>query len=56
MSDFISAMSSLFTFVISQLSNIADFFVESTLGQIILGVALFSLIFTLISYVIDKFH
>lgn len=49
MSDFVSAMGSLFTFLFAQLTNMADFFVESTIGQIIIGLLIFALLGSLVS-------
>lgn len=54
MSDFITAMGSLFTFLIAQLGAIATFFVTSILGQIIVGISLFALVFTLLVHIIIK--
>lgn len=54
MSDLITALTSLFSFLISVMGDVADFFVESTIGQLILGIALFSLIVYMIMYIIDK--
>lgn len=44
MSDFINSMTTLFTFLTSQLSNIASFFTTSTLGIVILSMVLFSVV------------
>lgn len=54
MSDFITAMSSLFTFLITQLGNIATFFTTNLIGQIILGCALFGLAFDIIYSIIKR--
>ena len=54
MSDFITAISSLFTFLITQLGNIATFFTSNLIGQIILGCAMFGLAFDIIYSVIRK--
>lgn len=53
MSDFLSAMSSLFTFLFTQLGNVASFFTTNLLGQIILGVVIFSLVVSLLLAVIN---
>lgn len=44
MSDLLNAIGSLFTFLIDGLSDIAEFFTTTTLGQLILGIALFSIV------------
>ena len=54
MSDLVTAMTTLFTFLIAQMTSIATFFVTSTIGQVILAVSLFSLIVYLIIYIIDR--
>lgn len=54
MADLITALGSFFTFIISQMGNIADFFTTSTIGQIILGVGLFALVFNIVVAVINK--
>lgn len=54
MSDLLSALSSLFAFLFTQMGNFASFFVTNTLGQIILGCVLFSLIITLLIHVVAK--
>lgn len=56
MSDLISALGSLFTFLTTQLGNIADFFTESTIGQIILGIAIFGVVFNVIMAIVNKVH
>lgn len=53
MSDFLNAMSSLFTFLFTQLGNVASFFTTNLLGQIILGVVIFSLVLSLLLAVIN---
>lgn len=54
MSDLITAFTSLFAFLFSQLTAAANFFVQSVIGQLILGVLLFSLIAYLLIYIIGK--
>lgn len=54
MSDFLNNLSALFTFLFTQLGNVANFFITNTLGIIILGVALFYLIFSIITLIIAK--
>lgn len=56
MSDLITAFSSLFTFLISALGDIADFFTSNTIGILILGIAVFGLVFTFIINLINKIH
>lgn len=54
MSDFITAMSSLFTFLITQLGNIGTFFTTNLIGQIILGCALFGLAVDIVYSIIKR--
>lgn len=54
MSDFLTAMNSLFSFLFTQLGNVSTWFVTSLLGQIILGVILFTFIAYVIGYIISK--
>lgn len=54
MSDLLSALSSLFTFLFAQMGAFATFFVTNTLGQVILGTVLFTLIVYLLIHVISK--
>ena len=54
MSDLITALSSLFTFLTTQMGTIANFFTTNVIGQIILGVALFSVVFNIITMIIRK--
>ena len=54
MSDFLTAIGSLFTFLITQLGNVANFFTTTTIGQIILGVALFGIVANLVVLIINK--
>ena len=55
MSDLLSNLSTLCTFFINQLSNIANFFLSNTLCLLIIGVAFFSVILSLFTYLLDKF-
>ena len=54
MSDFINAMSSLFSFFFTQLANFANFFTTNTLGIVILSCILFSLIVYVLTSLISK--
>ena len=54
MNDFVNAMSTLFTFLITQLGNIANFFTTNLIGQIILFCGLFGLAFDIIYSIIKK--
>lgn len=54
MSDFLTAMSSLFNFLFTQLGNLSTWFITSLLGQIILGVILFTFIAYVIGYILAK--
>lgn len=56
MTDLITALTSLFTFLTTQMSNIATFFTTNVIGQIILGVALFSVVFNIVVAIINKVH
>lgn len=56
MNDLITALTSLFTFLTTQMSNIATFFTSNVIGQIILGVALFSVVFNIVVAIINKVH
>lgn len=56
LTDFTTAMSSLFTFFITQMGNIASFFTTNLLGQIILAVILFSAIVSFVSFLLTKLH
>lgn len=54
MSDLLTALGSLFTFLFTQLGNFANFFTTNILGQIILGVILFSIITSLLTYIMNR--
>lgn len=54
MSDFITNMTSLFTFLVSQLSSIANFFTTNTLGIIILSLSIFSIVVNVLLRFINK--
>ena len=54
MSNFTSALGDLFDFLFDQLSNFADFFTTNTLGMIILGIVLFSIITSLVMHLINR--
>lgn len=54
MQDLITALSALFTFLITQMGNVATFFTTNLIGQIILGVAVFSLVLNIIVMIINK--
>lgn len=54
MADLITALGSLFTFLITQMGNIADFFTSNTIGQIILGIAVFYVVFNIVVIIINK--
>ena len=56
MSDLLTALGSLFTFLTTQLGNVATFFTTNTIGQIILGVALFSVVFNVVVAIVNKIH
>ena len=54
MSDFLTAMGSLFTFLFTQLTAFATWFTSNVIGQLILGVILFTFIAYLIGFIIQK--
>lgn len=54
MSDLLSAFTSLFTFLVNSLSTIASFFTTNLIGQIILGLAVFSVVVSIVSSFVDK--
>ncbi len=54
MSELITALTALFTFLFSQLTQFANFFTTTTLGQVILGIIIFTLIIKLIVYLINR--
>ena len=54
MSDLITALTSLFTFLTTQMTSIATFFTTSIIGQIILGIAIFSVVFRVILSIVNK--
>lgn len=56
MSNFLEAMGSLFTFLTGQLTSIAGFFTSTVIGQVIIGIALFSVIWSIITFVISIIH
>ena len=56
MSDIITALTSLFGFLVDALGDIADFFTSSTLGLIILGIAVFGVIFNFIMQFFNRMH
>ena len=55
MSDFLTNLSTLSTFFINELGAIANFFLTNNLCLLIIGVALFSVILSLFTYLLDKF-
>lgn len=55
MSDFLSNLSTLCTFFITQLGNIATFFLSNNLCLLIIGVAFFGVILSLFTFLLDKF-
>lgn len=54
MSDFLAALGSLFTFLFTQLGNFANFFTTNVVGQIILGLVIFSVVTSLLTYLINR--
>lgn len=56
MSDLITALGSLFTFLSTQMTNIANFFTTSVIGQIILGIAIFGVVVNVVMAIVKKIH
>lgn len=54
MADFLSALGSFFTFMLSQMTAFSQFFVTTTLGQIILGVIILTVVVKLVVYLINR--
>ena len=54
MSSLITALTSLFSFLISAMGDIADFFTNNLIGQIILGIGLFSVVINIVMIFINK--
>ncbi len=54
MSDLLSAFTTLFTFLVNGLTTISTFFTTNLIGQIILGLAVFSVVVNIIVHIIDK--
>lgn len=54
MNDFISNMSSLFSFLVSQLTSIANFFTTTTLGIILLSLFIFGLVVNILQSFLHK--
>lgn len=54
MSNLLDALSSVFNFLFTQMGNIASFFTSNLLGQIILGIIIFTIVIELIMIVIAK--
>lgn len=52
MSDLLNAFSTLFSFLFNQLVNFANFFTTNTLGIIILGMVVFSILVYLLMYIL----
>lgn len=54
MSDFLTAMGTLFTFLFTQMGACASFFITNTLGQIIFGIVIFSMLVSLFIYIVSN--
>lgn len=54
MSSLITALTSLFSFLVSAMGDIADFFTNNLIGQIILGIGLFSVVINIVMIFINK--
>ena len=49
MENLTTALATLFSFLFDQLTYVANFFISNTLGQVILGIALFCLGFNIVT-------
>ena len=56
MSDLITALTSLFTFLFTQMGNLANFFTTNTLGQVILGIVVFSIVVNVVIKIFSHFN
>lgn len=56
MSDLITALGSLFTFLFNQMGNMASFFTSNVLGQVILGLVIFSIITSVVVSLFNHFR
>ena len=56
MSNLLNLLGDLFTFLMTQLGNMGNFFVNTTLGQVILGMSVFYVIFEIVYNVISNRH
>ena len=54
MSSLLTNLGLLFDFLLNQMGSLSAFFVSNTLGQIILGLVVFSVVFSFLTYVIKK--
>lgn len=54
MASFLENMTTLFAFIIAQLGAIANFFITTTLGQVVIGLSLFAVIFYFIYHAIKR--
>lgn len=54
MSDLITALTSFFTFIFNQMTSFANFFITTTLGQLIIGIILVSLVVNLVLKLINR--
>lgn len=56
MQDLLNQFTSLFTFLISGLTTIANFFTTNLIGIIILGIAIFSIVWSFLMDFINRIH
>ena len=54
MSEVITTLTILFSFLIDEITAIAEFFTTTTLGMLVLGIALFPVAFNVVFSVINK--
>ena len=54
MSNLLNAFSDLFTFLVNSLGTISTFFTTNLIGQIILGIAIFSVVVNVVISIINK--
>ena len=54
MASLITALTSLFSFLVSAMGDIADFFTSNLIGQVILGIGLFSVVINIVMIFVNK--
>ena len=56
LTDLISALRSVVSFLLSMMTEVADFFTTSLLGQLILGCALAGVVVNIVNHFLNKIH